>query len=158
MANKVSLINNLTFGFPVNVARPLYQEYSNRRREIDRIWANPENKYKMLQDYGSTVEALLAISLFYRHVLGHIQGATSFYKSVNANNGNASACSIKVGNMILDNQQQGHYLLAAVIQFSKIQNKYQLSTLFFEYSETVQFLRNCRDLFYQKEYEEDDTI
>lgn len=157
MANKVSLINNLTFGLPVNVARPLYQEYSNRRREIDRIWANPENKYKMLQDYVSTVEALLAISLFYRHVLGHIQGATSFYKSINANNGNASACSIKVGNMILDNQQQGH-LLAAVIQFSKIQNKYQLSTLFFEYSETAQFLRNCRDLFYQKEYEEDDTI
>lgn len=53
----------------------------------------------MLQDYVSTVEALLAISLFYRHVLGHIQGATSFYKSVNANNGNASACSIKVGNI-----------------------------------------------------------
>ena len=99
MANKVSLINNLTFGLPVNVARPLYQEYSNRRREIDRIWATPENKYKMLQDYVSTVEALLAISLFYRHVLGHIQGATSFYKSVNANNGNASACSIKVGNI-----------------------------------------------------------
>ena len=99
MANKVSLINNLTFGLTVNVARPLYQEYSNRRREIDRIWATPENKYKMLQDYVSTVEALLAISLFYRHVLGHIQGATSFYKSVNANNGNASACSIKVGNI-----------------------------------------------------------
>lgn len=99
MANKVSLINNLTFGLPVNVARPLYQEYSNRRREIDRIWATPENKYKMLQDYVSTVEALLAISLFYRQVLGHIQGATSFYKSVNANNGNASACSIKVGNI-----------------------------------------------------------
>ena len=99
MANKVSLINNLTFGLPVNVARPLYQEYSNRKREIDRIWATPENKYKMLQDYVSTVEALLAISLFYRHVLGHIQGATSFYKSVNANNGNASACSIKVGNI-----------------------------------------------------------
>ena len=157
MANKVSLINNLTFGLPVNVARPLYQEYSNRRREIDRIWANPDNNYRMLQDYVATVEALLAISLFYRHILGQIHGATSFYKSVNATNRNDIECSIKVGNMVLDSQQQRH-LLAAVIQFDKIQDRYQLAPVLFEYSETVQFLRNCKELFYQKEYEEDDTI
>ena len=157
MTKKTPLINILTSGLPGNVVRPLYQEYNNRRREIDRIWANPDNNYRMLQDYVATVEALLAISLFYRHILGHIHGATSFYKSVNATNRNEIECSIKVGNTILDSQQQRH-LLAAVIQFDKIQDKYQLAPMVFEYSETVQFLRNCKELFYQKEYEEGNTI
>ena len=111
----------------------------------------------MLQGYVSTVEALLAISLFYRHIMGHIHGATSFYKSVNANYGKEIECSIKVGNTVLDSQQQRH-LLAAVIQFDKIQAKYQIDSMLFEYSETVQFLRNCKELFYRKEYEENDTI
>ena len=111
----------------------------------------------MLQGYDTTVEALLAISLFYRYILGHIHGATFFYKSVNANNRKDIECSIKVGNTVLDSQQQ-RCLLAAVIQFDKIQDKYQLGPMLFEYSETVQFLRNCKKLFYQKEYEEDDTI
>ena len=89
--------------------------------------------------------------------MGHIYGATSFYKSVNANNRKDIECSIKVGNTVFDSQQQRH-LLAAVIQFDKIQDKYQLAPMVFEYSETVQFLRNCKELFYQKEYEEGNTI
>ena len=157
MTNKTPLINILTSGLPGNVIRPLYQEFNSRRQEIDRIWANPDNNYSMLQDYAATVDALLAISLFYRHILGYIHGATSFYKSVNANNRKDIECSIKVGNTVLDSQQQ-RYLLAAVIQFDKIQDRYQLAPVLFEYSETVQFLRNCKELFYQKEYEEDDTI
>ena len=44
MTNKTLLINILTSGLPGNVVRPLYQEYNSRRREIDRIWANLDNK------------------------------------------------------------------------------------------------------------------
>ena len=157
MTNKTPLINILTSGLPGNVIRPLYQEFNSRRQEIDRIWANPDNNYSMLKDYATTVDALLAISLFYRHILGHMHGATSFYKSVNANKRNTTECSIKGGNTVLDSQQQ-RKLLAAVIQFGKIQNKYQLPTILFEYSETVQFLRNCKEIFYLKEYEEDNSI
>lgn len=69
---KSSIINILTYRLPGNVTRPIYLEYNSRRRELDRIWANPENHYQMLQDYVSTVEALLAISIFYRHVMGHM--------------------------------------------------------------------------------------
>lgn len=57
------IINILTSGLPGNVTRPIYLEYDNRRRELDRIWANPENHYQVLQGYVSTVEALLAISM-----------------------------------------------------------------------------------------------
>lgn len=151
------IINILTSGLPGNVTRPIYLEYNSRRRELDRIWANPENHYRMLKDCVSTVEALLAISIFYRHVIGHMQGAVSFYKSVNKKFGMEKECAIKVGGMLLDSEQQRH-LLSAIINFSQLQNKYQLAPAFFEYSETIQFLRNCKDLFYKKEYEEDDSI
>lgn len=152
-----SIINILTYGLPGNVTRPIYLEYNSRRRELERIWANPENHYQMLQRYVSTVEALLAISLFYRHVMGHMQGAVSFYSSVNKKIGRDKECAIKVGKTVLDSDQQRH-LLSAIIKFGQIQDKYQLAPVFFEYSETIQFLKNCRDLFYQKEYEEDDSI
>lgn len=152
---KLPIINILTYGLPGNVTRSIYREYNSRRRELDRIWANPENHYQMLQGYVTTVEALLAISLFYRHVMGHIQGAVSFYKSINKKAG--KECSIKVGQTILDSKQQ-RYLLSSVLKFREIQSKYQLLPSFFEYSETIEFLRNCKDLFFQKEYEENDTI
>lgn len=151
------IINILTSRLPGNVTRPIYLEYNSRRRELDRIWANPENHYQMLQDYVSTVEALLAISIFYRHVMGHMQGAVSFYKSVNRNSGMNNECAIKVGGMVLDGQQQKR-LSSAVIKFNQIQEKYQLDSAFFEFSETIQFMRNCKDLFYKKEYEEDNSI
>lgn len=152
---KLPIINILTYGLPGNVTRSIYIEYNSRRRELDRIWANPENHYQMLQGYVTTVEALLAISLFYRHVMGHMQGAVSFYKSINKKAG--KECSIKVGQTILDSKQQ-RYLLSSVLKFREIQSKYQLLPSFFEYSETIEFLRNCKDLFFQKEYEENDTI
>lgn len=152
------IINILTSGLPGNVTRHIYLEYNSRRRELDRIWANPENNYQMLQDCVSTVEALLAISIFYRHVMGHMQGAVSFYKSVNRNTSSMeNECAIKIGETILDSKQQ-RLILSAVIKFEQIQEKYQLTPEFFEFSETIQFMRNCKDLFYKKEYEEDNSI
>lgn len=58
-----SIKNILTSGLPGNVTRPIYLEYDSRRRELDRIWANPENHYQVLQGYVSTVEALFSISM-----------------------------------------------------------------------------------------------
>lgn len=157
MEQRVPVINILTYGLPGNVTHPIYLEYNNRRRELDRIWANPENNYKELEEFVPTVEVLLAISLFYRHVMGHMFGATSFYKTVNKSCGRENECAIKIGKTLLDRVQQRH-LLSAVITFGNIRDKYQLAPVFFEYSETIQFLRNCKELFYRKEYEEDDTI
>lgn len=157
MTEITSIINILTYSLPGNVTRPIYQEYNSRRKEIDRIWADPKNKYKMLQDYVPTIETLLALSLFYRHVLGHLQGATSFYKYVNQRSGLEKECAIKIGKTILDYDQQRH-IFSAIITFNRLQKKYQLDSIFFEFAETIQFMRNCRDLYYQEEYEEDDTV
>lgn len=140
MNNGIPLINILTCGLPCTVTRPLYLEYNSRRKELDRIWAKGNNRYQILQGHVTTVEALLAISFFRRHVMGFMQGATSFYKLVNQQSLERE-CSISIGNSILDKKQQ-NYLLASVIRFNQIQEKYQLSPAFFEYSETIQFLGN----------------
>ena len=156
MQKSTPILNILTKGLSGDVTHPIYLEYNSRRKELDRIWVKSDNHYQMLLNHVSTVEALLAISLFYRHVMGYMQGATSFYISVNQRSV-GKECAISIGKSVFDKNQQNH-LLAAVIRFNKIQNKYQLSPAFFEYSENIQFLRNCRDLFNLPEYEEDDTI
>ena len=157
MEQTASLLNILTYKLPGIVTRPLFIEYNNRLREIDNILAWEESCYRALVDYQTVVELLLALSLFYRHVLGHIQGATSFYKTVNSRNGRDKESAIKVGKYVLDKVQQNH-LLAAVITFNEIQTKYQLYSGFYEFSETSQFLKNCKNLLNIGEYEEDDTI
>jgi hypothetical protein len=148
------MLSILTKGLPGAVTHPLYLEYNSRKREVDNVLARYDN-YKVLRDYSSTINALLSMCLFYRHVMGHMQGATSFYTSVNK--GNEKECPIKIGSFLFDKKQQGH-LWSAVIKFNQIQDKYQLSPKFFEFSETIQFLRNCKELFEIKEHEEDDTV
>lgn len=157
MEQTASLLNILTYKLPGIVTRPLFMEYNNRLREINNILAWEESSYRVLGDYQTVVESLLAMSLFYRHVLGHIQGATSFYKTVNSRNGRDNESAVKLGRYILDKTQQ-NYLLAAVISFNEIQVKYQLYPTFYEFSETSQFLKNCINLLNIGEHEEDDPI
>lgn len=158
MEDNTSILDILTYKLSGSVTRPIYLEYSSRKKEIDRIWAKPDNHYQVLQEYESTVEALLAISIFYRHVMGHIEGAASFYTSVNRKRGGTDKeCAIRMGNSVYDSEQQRH-ILSAIIAFSDFQERYQLGPWFYEYSDTVQFLKNCKDLYYMKEYEENDSV
>ena len=149
-----SLINILTDRLSGTIKTPLLTEYNNRLREIGNILSWEESNYRVLLDYKAAIEALLAMSLFYRYVLGHIQGATSFYKTVNSKNGNEKECAIKVARFVLDKEQQ-NYLLATVIAFNEIQVKYQIHPSFYEFSETSQFLKNCKDLLILGEYADD---
>ena len=157
MDKETSLINALTYQLPGSITRPLYMEYKSRMEEIERIWKTGNAAYIELREYRSVVEALMAVSLFYRYVFGHIHGATSFYKMVNPISRQGNERAIKVGNSIIDKEQQRH-LQAAVIAFDKIQRKYQLAPAFYEFSETILFLRNCNELLKAKEYENDDTV
>lgn len=149
------LINIFCSQLPGIVTRPLYQEYEKRMAEVNRIWNNQENNYMELMKHESTVQALLAASLFYRHVLGHLDGVAGFYSALNKHS--EKECAIKIGGSTLDKDQYNH-LLGATITFEKIRRKFQIPTSSFEFSETLQFLRNCKDLYYRPEYEIDDSI
>ncbi len=157
MPEKSSLINILCYGLPGGICHPMCNEFDARKAQIKQIWSKQYQKYMVLKEYESTIDALLAMSLFYRYVMGHIDGATSFYKSVNKLNGSNGECSIKIGSEILDKSQQNH-MLASVITFSKIMKKYQLSSNFFKFKETIDFLKNCLNLYKTPEYETDDSI
>lgn len=157
MEEQSSVLDKLTYKLSGSVTRSIYLEYTSMRKEIDRIWAKPDNNYQMLQEYDSTVEALLAISIFYRHVMVHIEGAASFYTSINKKGIKDKECAIRLGKSVYDYEQQRH-VLAAVISFKELQEKYQIGARFYEYSDTLQFMKNCKDLFYMKEYEENDPF
>ena len=157
MEQNESLLKILTYKLPGAVTRPLFAEYNNRLNEIANIWSYEKSAYRVLQDYKSVIGSLLAMSLFYRHVLGHLQGANSFYKTLNQRSGLETECRISIGRTVLDKKQQGQ-LEAIRISFNKIQDKYQLYPAFYEFSETAQFLKNCKDLLSIPEYEEDNSI
>ena len=157
MEEQTSLLDKLTYKLPGLVTRPIYLEYKTRKKEIERIWTKPSNNYQMLQEYESTVEALLAISIFYRHVMGHIEGAASFYTSINKKGCTGRECAIRIGKSVYGYEQQRH-LLAAIMSFKEFQYRYQMGPWFYEYSDTVQFLKNCKNLYFMKENEENDPF
>ena len=156
MPRKNSLMNILCFGLPAEITQPACKEYDWRWAEIQRIWSNPENNYSLLQPYETTVENLLATSLFMKYVLGGLYGADDFFVRLNKQN-QSGECPVKIGSYVLDLKARNH-LLAIKISFDKLIHKYQLTSEFFTYSETIEFLRNCIDLFRTQEREIDDTI
>lgn len=152
-----TLLKILTYKLPGAVTRPLFNEYNNRLRDISNIWSWEKSAYRELKDYEPVIVSLLAMSLFYRHVLGHMQGANSFYKTVNQQSEIEKECRISIGNIVLDKKIQGQ-LEAIRISYRKIEDKYQIYPAFYEFSETAQFLKNCKDLLAIPEYEKDNSI
>lgn len=152
---KSSIINILCYELPAVVAQPMHREYESRVVEIERILGKPGNNYQILNGYESTVLSLLAISLFYRHIFGHILGASEFYSKINKDK--ETEHPIRIGNGIFNKEEQNR-ILGAMITFESIRRKFQISSSFFDFSETLQFIRNCKDLFLTPEYEEDNTV
>lgn len=144
--NNTPIFNILCSHLPSSVTQPMSQEYEKRAAEIERIWRKPNNNYAILENSKSTVYSLLAISIFYKYVLGHIEGATGFYQSLNNNISPKMERSIRFGTSLLDKKQYNH-MKGVVIAFRQIKDKFQITNSFFEFSETIQFLRKCRDLY-----------
>lgn len=157
MEQSISLINVLTYKLPGAITIPLYAEYNNRLREIFQLWSWENSSYRVLQEHESVIKSLLAMSLFYRHVLGHMQGANAFYRTLKRHCCTGQECRISIGRTVLDYKQQRR-LEALMISFNQIQDKYQIYPAFYVFSETAQFLKNCKDLLTLREYETDDTI
>lgn len=156
MPAKNSLINIFTSKLPASITRPLCREYDWRKTEIVRVWENGYDKYKVLEDYEGTVDALLALSLFYRHVIVNLDGAAEFY--VKINRGLDKEMPIKIGKFTF-NIEERRRIQAVHIQITNIIEKYQITSRFFEYADTLDFLRNCLDLYNTPEYYgEEDSI
>lgn len=145
MEESTTLINILCYKLPQEVSQPLFREFNDRWTEIERIWSIEDNRYSNLQRHKKTIKALLAMSTYYRRVIGGLVGATDFYKMVSYNGTDYIDRPVKMGNFLLD-REKNNQLLMIKYRFSKLQKKYNIPDIFFEYDATIEFLINCQFL------------
>lgn len=143
------MINILCFKLPGYLTRPMCVEYENRMAQINNIWNQNYKEYQPLKEYSHVVEMLLALCIFNRYVLGSMNGASDFYTYLNKSSGN-NDCEIRCGNFKL-NKEQHNKMLSVAMAFKDIKDKYQLNDTFFDFPDTLGFLKNCKNLFYLPE-------
>lgn len=146
MEERTSLINILCYKLPREVSQPLFREFIDRWAEIERIWSLEDNRYSNLQRHKKTIKTLLAMATYYRRVIGGLVGAPDFYKMVSYNGTNYIDRPVIMGHFILD-RKKNNQLLMIKYHFSKLQKKYNIPDIFFEYDATIEFLGNCQLLF-----------
>lgn len=151
------LINILCYKLSGDVSRAVHNEYENRWREIKHIWDYPRNRFKVLEDYSKTVQHLLAMSTFYRRVLSGIDGACDFYKTISKNASGNREHSITIGKYRL-NKEEYNKMLAIKITFRELRKKFCIDDCFFEYTETEEFLTNCKNLYFIHHNKPDEDI
>jgi hypothetical protein len=140
---KAPLINILCANLPGDVSRSVYNEYESRWDEVERIWTSYPDGFVHLKQYKTTVMHLLAMSTFYRRVLSGFDGARDFYKTISKADYNQKAGrAILIGKYKLD-EEQYRKLQAVQISFCKLKEKFGIPDTFFEYFETIDFLRHC---------------
>ncbi len=150
MSEKNRLLNTLCYELPGFLTQPMYNEFEGRKLQIIKIWESGNEEYKMLRNYESIIDSLLAVCIYYRYVIGSMNGASDFFYYLNKQVNKKKDCNIRCGDFRL-NRAQYNKMLSVNIDFDKIKDKYQLSNCFFEFSDTLGFLRNCKDLFYMPE-------
>lgn len=83
MLAKNSLINIFASKLPSTITKPICWEYDWRKTEILLVWDGGYERYQVLALYESIIDALLALSIFYRHVVVNLDGASNFYVKIN---------------------------------------------------------------------------
>ena len=86
------LINILTFNLPGAITRPLFTEYNNRIKEIDKILGWENSAYKELREYESVVESLLAMSFM----------STAFFDLFDTSSKKEYACLFSISDLLLN--------------------------------------------------------
>lgn len=141
------LINIFCHKLPGDISRAVHNEYTNRWDEIKRIWEFPQNRYGILKRHSSTIQHLLAMSIFYRRLLCGLDGACDFYNAVKRSSRNSEHNVIIIGKYKLDSREYKK-LQSIRISFQKLKEKYDIDDYFFDYVETYEFLNNCKDFYY----------
>lgn len=148
MPAKNSLMNILCYGLPWFLTQPMCNEFDSRKTQILKIWEGEYDEYKVLRDYEKTIDSLLAVCIFYRYVIGSMNGASDFFyylNNTNKKNDRKRDCNIRCGKFRL-NREQNNKIQSVKIGFDNIKDKFQLGNSFFSFKDTLGFLRNCKEL------------
>lgn len=146
MSNKeYKIINIMCYRLPYDLSNQVYNEFESRFKEA--TWLiNHSHRFGVLRKDTKTVELLLALSIFHKRVISNLDAVVKFYGTV-SKVGNAEAISI--GSYDLDVKEKNR-LLAIVMHYKKIQERFGMPDWVFQYNETKQFLSYVID--YRKNF------
>jgi hypothetical protein len=136
-----ALIRYLTYRLPYNIANQLFKEYEDRMKEIDWLLEN-SRQFIDLRENKSTIELLLAISIFHKRIISNLDSASKFYSLVTKN---SEAESVRIGRYDLTGLERNK-LLATILNFNQIMSEYNIPLSFTNYYATREFLTNVKRL------------
>jgi hypothetical protein len=136
------IINILTYKLPFELSNLIYSEYEARVREFDYLIEKNSWYRRELGSVHATVKAILALSLFYKRVIANLDGAVGFQRRVREL---TQVDTIRIGSYDLT-RAEGTALVAVVLSFNDLLQRFNLTTSLFAYHETRQLLRAIIEL------------
>lgn len=136
MTKDTPIINVLTYQLPYNLANQIYNEFQSRVKEANHLIENYKT-YKSLRDSSKTIELLLSLSIFHRRVIANLDGAVKFYGTVTKK---GKTDIIRIGSYDLTLEEKNK-ILAVVINYNHLLEKFSIPPIVMEYHETREFLK-----------------
>ena len=141
MTKESPIINILTYKLDFKLSGQIYNEYQNRLKEAKFKIENFKT-YKILESDMQTIELLLALSVFHKRVIANLDAATKFYGKIN---GLSGAETIKMGTYSLNGLEKNK-ILAVIITYNKLIEKFSVPPTIMDYNETSDFLKKVISL------------
>lgn len=137
MERQSHIINILTYKLPFDLANQIFNEYQGRIKEAEYI-IEINTYYAQLRQDKSVVEILLALSIFHKRVISNLDGAVKFYNTVTTK---SETDTIKIGSYKLNGDEKNN-ILALLITYRAVLDRFAITLTLFDYSETKEFLKN----------------
>lgn len=136
MAKDTPIINILTYRLPFELTNQIYNEFQNRFRDANYLIDNYKT-YQPLKDNLKTVELFLSLSIFHRRIITNLDGAVKFYGTVTRK---GETDTIRIGSYNLTGDERNK-LLAVILNYQKLLEKFSIPPAVMEYYETREFLK-----------------
>lgn len=137
MAQNTPVINILTYKLPFELSNQIYNEYQSRMKDAVYLIDNYKT-YMPLNENKKTVELFISLSIFHRRVISNLDGAVKFYGTVTRT---AQTDTIRIGNYNLNGAEKNK-LLAVVINYQNLLERFSIPPQLMEYYETRELLKN----------------
>jgi hypothetical protein len=137
MAIETPIINILTYQLPYKLANQMYNEFQNRMKEATFL-IDSYKTYSSLRENKKSVELFLSLSIFHKRLVTNLDGAVKFYGTVTKSE---EADTISIGNYNLTLEEKNK-ILAVVLNYNNLLEKFSIPTRAMEYLETRDFLKN----------------
>lgn len=141
MAKETPIINILTYHLHFELTNQIYNEFQSRYKEANYLIENYKT-YKVLKKDIKVVEVLLSLSIFHKRVIANLDAAVKFYGTVSKS---SNANTIKMGAYELTGDEKNK-ILAVVLNYNKLIEKFSIPPKYMEYYETKEFLKNLINL------------